>query len=141
MGEVSAVARVTARALTACAVLLGLVFMHSLGPAMGTGCSGGTAPMNPAAAPAAGHQALMAETTSTAPGPALLATTPHLGGHGAVCVSTPPRGELAAPAAPSATALTEPIVLGQSNLGMPRVGGAVPRAGPALLISLCVSRT
>lgn len=126
---VNPAARVTARVLTACAVLVGLAFMHGLGAAIGTGCPGG-------------HDAATVEATTTAmPDLALLATPPHSAGHGTACVTTPPRGEPTGPVALAGKGLGEPAVLEQPSLGIPRVGGAVPRAGPALLISLCVSRT
>lgn len=144
MDGVIPAARVMARLLTACAVLVGLMFMHSLGAAIGTVCPGGTSSMTTSVAlPAAagGHDAPMAEAITTMPGTALLATAPHPAGHGTVCVSTPPRGELTGPVTLAATGLAQPAALGQPSPGIARVGGAVPRAGPALLISLCVSRT
>lgn len=142
---VNPAARVMARVLTACAVLVGLAFMHSLGAAIGTGCAGGTSSMATSVAlPAAtgGHAAVTAEGATTAMSdPVLLAAPPHPAGHGTVCVSTPPRGDAAGSAALAATGLTEPAALEQPSLGILREGGAVPRAGPVLLISLCVSRT
>ena len=42
---------VLARVLTACVVLVGLAFMHSLGAVVGTGCPGGT----PSTATSAAH--------------------------------------------------------------------------------------
>jgi hypothetical protein len=127
------------RALTACAVLVGLVSMHGLDPVIGTGCPGGTSStVTSAALPTTGggHHAATARVTTAVP----VASTPF-SGHSSVCDSMPPRGDLTGRLAQAATDLVEPGAPGQPALGIQRAGVAVPRAGPALLISLGVSRT
>lgn len=116
-----------ARVLIACAVLLGLVFMHSLSA--------------PVPAIAQGHDAMMADTGTTMPRSELLASALHSMGHSSVCESTPPRGHLTARLAQAATGPVEPALSGQPTPAIRWAGGAVPRAGPALLVGLCVSRT
>jgi hypothetical protein len=136
--------RVIARLLTACAVLVGLLLMHGVGVAAGAGCPGGSLAMTTSmAAPAVAgaHDTAMTEAAASTSGSALLATSPHAGGHGTLCVSTAPRGELAGPLALPAAGLAMPAVLRQLTPGGVRASGALPRAGPALLASLCVSRT
>jgi hypothetical protein len=135
-------ARVLARVLTACAVSVGLVFMHGLGAAIGTGCAGGT----PAEATSVrlhamvgGHDTAMAEATMYVPGDAL--ANAARAGHSSVCDSTPPRGRLSGQLARVAIELVGPGSLGRPAPGVQRAGGAMPRAGPALLVSLGVSRT
>jgi hypothetical protein len=142
--DVDPAARTVVRALTTCAVLLGLAFMHSLGLAIGNGCHGGTSSATPSSAlhaAAGGHNAAMVEVTASAYSPEFLATMPSGAGHGTLCVSTPPPDDVTVPSAPTATAAAAPAALGQPSPRLPRVAGVDSRAGPALLISLCVSRT
>jgi len=136
--------RVIARLLTACTVLVGLLLMHGVGVATGAGCPGGTPAMTTSStAPtvASAHDTAMAEAVTSTPDSALLAASPHAGGHGTLCVSTPPRSDLAGPLALPAAGLATPATLGHPTPGELRAGCAMPRAGPALLVSLCVSRT
>jgi hypothetical protein len=137
-------ARVIARLLTACTVLAGLLLMHGAGVAAGAGCSGGAPAMTTsmtAQAVAGAHDTAMPGPATSMPGSALLATSPDAGGHGTLCVSTPPRGELAGPLALPVAGLAIPAVLRHLTPGEVRASGAMPRAGPALLVSLCGSRT
>lgn len=132
-------ARTLARLLTVGAVLAGLVFMHGVGAAAGTGCPGGspsaaTGSMPPATA--GGH----AEADMVTPAPALVASAPH-SGHGSVCDSTPPRGNLTGRAAPAVVELGQPDAPGHVVVGARQGSAAVARAGPTLLTGLCVSRT
>jgi hypothetical protein len=135
-------ARVAARVLTACTVLVGLVFMHGVGAASGTGCPGGIPSMASSAVPAmgGGHDAAMADVITTVPGTVIRTSAP-ISGHSSVCDSTPPRGDLTGRLAHAATGLAQPGALGKTLPAVERSGGARPRAGPALLISLGVSRT
>ncbi|SEP53325.1 DUF6153 family protein [Amycolatopsis saalfeldensis] len=138
------VARVTARSLAACAVLLGLLFMHGIGTAAETGCAGGTPATTTSMAPptvTAGHDTAPAEATSSMPDPRSQATSPHAGGHGTVCVSTPPRGEVTGPLTLPVAGLAVPATPADPRPGAVWASSAMPRAGPALLVSLCVSRT
>lgn len=144
MDGVIPAARVIARLLTACTVLVGLLLMHGVGVAAGAGCPGGSPAVTTsmtAPAIAGAHDAAMTEPATSTPGSALLATSPHAGGHGTLCVSTPPRGELAGPLALPAAGLAIPAVFRRLTPGEVRASGALPRAGPALLVSLGVSRT
>lgn len=135
--------RPKARLLTVGAVLVGLVFMHGVGAAAGTGCPGGAPSMATGSvqpAMAGGHEPVHAEAASVTPTPALVASEPHLG-HSSVCDSTPPRGNVTGRAAQAVVELMEPSALGHVVPGARRGSDVVARAGPALLTSLCVSRT
>lgn len=133
------VLRVIVRVVTACAVLVGLASMHGVGPATGTGCAGGTPSMVTSTMLSAvdgGHDAVV----GAIPGSAPLAGMPR-DGHGSVCDSTPPRGKATERPAQAASELVGPNLLGHDSPSVRRLGAAIPRAGPALLVSLGVSRT
>jgi hypothetical protein len=131
-----------ARLLTVGAVLVGLAFMHGVGTAAGTGCPGGTSATATGMPPAmaGGHEAGHAEAAPVTPFPALVASAPR-SAHSSVCDSTPPRGNVTGRAAQAVVELVQPCALGHVVPGAPRGSDAVPRAGPALLTGLCVSRT
>ena len=131
----------TARVLTACALLVGLALMHSLGEAVGAGCAGGSTAITQVAAPAVSDAHDAAMTGATAAGVTMPMPTPHAAGHGTMCVSMPPPGAPNVSTPSEATGPTQPAGLEQPRRAVLRPGGALPRAGPALLISLCVSRT
>lgn len=144
MEAVSTASRLLARALTACAVLIGLAFMHTLGGSIGTGCAGDSSAMSGAVAPppvTSGHHKEMAHTVATTVASSAGVAGVPGDGHGSVCVATPPRGKVSGPSPPATTGLAEPAVLEQPSPVITRLTGAAPRAGPALLISLGVSRT
>jgi hypothetical protein len=139
VGGVILVARSLGRLWTVGAVLVGLLLMHGVGAAAATGCAGGVTAAASVASPgmAAGHDTTMVAVPSNTPTLAVLGMSPHPGGHGAMCVSTPPRTELGlvSPATLAATPPAAPVP------GVGQVRGSMPRAGPELLISLCISRT
>ncbi|MGH3773896.1 MAG: hypothetical protein ACRDRW_21315 [Pseudonocardiaceae bacterium] len=132
--------RVAVRVLTAGALLTGLFLMHGLIAGGVTGCSGGmramaTSVISPAPA--------MADAVAHADG-APVTTVPHTGRHGEMCVSTPARFGLAGLLALASITLAVLTSLGWLRLGEVRrdcVRRGTPRAGPALLVTLCVSRT
>ncbi len=157
------------RVILVCTALAGLFVMH--GVAVGPGCPGGTRAAGPATAvhgPATGHDVSRAlrmpasvstighrasvppSTASVSPSPAsvVIDDAGNAGGHGALCVSLPPRTG-------SAGLLAFLLMLGIGALGWTwpawgRGAGAddgghrrraPPPAGSHLLIRLCVSRT
>jgi hypothetical protein len=89
---------------------------------------------------ALGHEPVPVEAAMSTPGPAVAATVPG-SGHGSVCDSVPPRGNLAGRAAQTAVELVEPNAFGVMVPGVQWTSGVAPRAGPAVLTRLCVSRT
>lgn len=140
----SASARVIARLLTVCAVLIGLLLMHGL-PAQA--CADGTGGMAATAMtgmPASGHS----DGTILAAGSVhgkMVGSPAAAGEHGTVCVFTPaPRGIDALLAL-----LLAAIVALVSSPRWPNLGGshspishrAPPPTGADLLTALCVSRT
>ncbi len=140
-------ARAIARLLSVCGVLAGVFLMHAL-PAQA--CAGGAMPgsaMTAAPGPMrhVGHSAALGAPAGTGTLPSL--TTRGLeSGHGNVCVSTsPPRGvngliALLLLAAAGAFVVTTRL---PDQGGRPRRARhrGPPRAGSALLTTLCVSRT
>ena len=134
------VIRLVARVLMPCAVLVGVAFMHSLA-AGAMGCSGGASAGGAAMAPTewTDHENPVAH--SGVPASPVLDAPMSATGHGAVCVSTPPRTHLAVPAPPQSVMLgmdPSPAVAPVRAIG---TAAAQPRAGPDRLIDLCVSRT
>lgn len=140
MDGVTPSVRVAARVLTAGALLAGLFLMHGLAVGEVTGCSGGTRAMATSVMPPAPAPADAVAHADGAP----VATVPHTAGHGEVCVSTPARLRLAgllALASIAVVVLTSPAWPGLGEVRRRCAGRGTPRAGPALLVKLCVSRT
>ncbi|KLL12229.1 hypothetical protein [Protofrankia coriariae] len=164
------------RLMLACTALAGLFVMH--GMAVGLGCPGGTHPAGStttphglgtgheappvrhpsAATPIIDHEASASSSlpvhalaaghgTSTSPPPFMI--TNSAGGHGALCVSLPPRtgpggllGLLALLLGIAVIAGTWPI--GERGVGADSGGRrrrAPPPTGSGLLTRLCISRT
>ncbi|SBW28751.1 putative membrane protein [Candidatus Protofrankia californiensis] len=152
--------RAMARLVLVYMALAGLFVMH--GVAAGLGCPGGTGTSGSAMAvhgSATGHAASTAlrmpvpvsmsgHEASAVPPPATVVTgdVSSVGGHGVLCVSSPPRQELAGLLilllAVGAVALAWPAW--PWNAGAHRGGSrrrAPPLAGSCLLVRVCVSRT
>jgi len=132
--------RVAARVLTAGALLAGLFLMHGLVSGEVTGCSGGIRAMATSVmAPASAMTDAVAHADGTP-----VASVPRTGGHGEVCVSTPARLGLVGLLALASIGLAVLISAAWPRVGEVRrecAGRGPPRAGPALLVKLCVSRT
>jgi hypothetical protein len=127
-----------ARLLALCALLLGLFLMHGMPTAAAEGCHGDRAAMTALAAHADGmpHPA-GAQAATDAAGPARSS--------GALCVSTPGRGNPVLPA--SALFAVIPAVAA-ARLWSGRIEGAFsgrrrgpPQAGRTLLHQVCIART
>lgn len=139
-------ARAAARLLAVGGVLAGLFFMHGL-PAHG--CAGGGMSAPSMATAAGGPDMAAGDMAVSVRGPLALSATKvgaDAGGSGAVCVSTPP---------PPGWGALLALLLAVSVVGLASVSGspegatrpsnlrrrAPPRAGSALLMTLCISRS
>ncbi|WP_131746779.1 hypothetical protein [Frankia sp. Cppng1_Ct_nod] len=159
MGSGTASARMTARLVLVYVVLAGLFVMH--GVMVGPGCPGGagavgstmavrgsangddisTMPQMAVLAPATDHAAAssaVAQKTAVVRG--------DVGGHGALCVSSPPRpglvGLLALLLGVGVVGWAWPAWPWSASAGRAGHGcRAPPPAGSCLLVRLCVSRT
>ncbi|MCC3779260.1 hypothetical protein [Streptomyces sp. UNOB3_S3] len=154
MTHASPARRAAARALTVCAVLLGLFLMHGNPAAAIDGCHGGmsapasasmpmaTQPAGHIPASAAGHDHHQSSDTS----PAHASAKPDMPMMaGALCTSTPARDQAKLATAGPLMLLAFVIFGGWQQAGRLRACRAQrrgpPRSGRNLLLQVCVART